>query len=155
VALAALVLVPLVLLLGLRLPATAAGWWTFAVLAMFNNVIPFALIVYGQHRIASGLAAVLNATTPLFTLVVVRLFAGETLSASKVAGVILGIAGVGVLVGPEALNANTSSVVGMLCILGAALSYACSALWMRGVRGIPPLVSSAAQVICSIALLLP
>jgi drug/metabolite transporter (DMT)-like permease len=152
---AALALVPLVYLLGLRLPATATGWWPFVVLAVVNNVIPFTLIVYGQQRIASGLAAVLNATTPLFTLVIARLFANEALTASKVAGVLLGIAGVGVLVGPEVLGSNASSLVGMLCILGAAVSYAISALWMRRLRHIQPLVSSAAQLTCSSLLLLP
>jgi drug/metabolite transporter (DMT)-like permease len=155
VGLAALALVPLVFLLGERLPITAAGWWPFVVQAVINNVIPFTLMVYGQQRIAAGLAAVLNATTPLFTLVVARLLADEALTGSKIAGVVLGIAGVGVLVGPEALDANTSSVIGMLCILGASLSYAFSALWMRRLRHIPPLVSSAAQLTCSSVLLLP
>jgi drug/metabolite transporter (DMT)-like permease len=155
VAVAALALVPVVFLLGLRLPATAEAWWPFVVQAVINNVVPFTLIVYGQLRIASGLAAVLNATAPLFTLVVARLFAGEALTASKVAGVALGIAGVGVLVGPAALGSNASSVIGMLCILGAALSYAVSALWMRRLRDIPPLVCSAAQLTCSSLMLLP
>jgi drug/metabolite transporter (DMT)-like permease len=155
VGLAALALVPAVYLLGLRLPATAAGWWPFMVQAVINNVIPFTLMVYGQLRIASGLAAVLNATTPLFTLAVARVGAGETLTANKIAGVGLGIAGVAVLVGPEALGSNASSVIGMLCILGAALSYAVSALWMRRLRHMPPLVSSAAQLTCSTLMLLP
>jgi drug/metabolite transporter (DMT)-like permease len=155
VGLAALALLSLVFLVGERLPTTVTGWWPFVVQAVVNNVIPFTLMVYGQHRIASGLAAVLNATTPLFTLVVARLFVGEALSASKLAGVVLGIAGVGVLVGPEALNSNASSAIGMLCILGAALSYAVSALSMRRLRQIPPLVSSAAQLTCSTAMLLP
>jgi drug/metabolite transporter (DMT)-like permease len=155
VAVAAIALVPVVFLVGERLPATAAGWWPFIVQAVINNVIPFTLIVYGQLRIPSGLAAVLNATTPLFALVVARLFAGEALSASKVAGVVLGVAGVGILVGPEALSTNASGVIGMICILGAALSYAVSALWMRRLRHIPPLVSSAAQLTCSSLMLLP
>jgi drug/metabolite transporter (DMT)-like permease len=154
VGVAALALVPLVFLFGLRLPATAAGWWPYIVQAVINNVIPFTLMVYGQLRIASGLAAVLNATTPLFTLVVLRLFAGEALTASKIAGVLLGVAGVAILVGPEALHSNASSVIGMLCILGAAFSYAVSALWMRRLRHIPPLVSSAAQLTCSTLMLL-
>ena len=155
VAIAALVLVPLVFLLGYRLPASFAAWQPFIVQAIINNVIPFTLMVYGQQRIASGLAAVLNATTPLFTLIVARLFAGETLTATKVLGVLLGAAGVAVLIGPDALTANASSVIGMMCILGGTLSYAFSALWMRRLRHIPPLVSSAAQLTCSTALLLP
>lgn len=155
VGIAALMLVPLVFILGLRLPSSAADWLPFIVQAVINNVIPFTLMVYGQQRIASSLAAVLNATTPLFTLIVARIFAAEALTASKVIGVLLGVAGVGVLMGPEAVTANTSSVIGMLCILGGTLSYAFSALWMRRLRHIPPLVSSAAQVTCSTVLLLP
>jgi drug/metabolite transporter (DMT)-like permease len=155
VGIAALTLVPVVFLLGLRLPATPAAWQPFIMQAALNNVIPFTLIVYGQLRIASGLAAVLNATTPLLTLLVARLFAGEALTPRKIAGVLIGVAGVGVLVGPEALNANASSVIGMLCVLGAAFSYALSSLWMRRLRHSPPLVTSAAQVTCSSLMLLP
>ncbi len=155
VAVAAVVLVPLVFLLGFRLPADLSGWRPFIVQAIINNVIPFTLMVYGQQRIASGLAAVLNATTPLFTLIVARLFAGETMTATKVLGVLLGAAGVAVLIGPDALTANASGVIGMMCILGGTLSYAFSALWMRRLRHIPPLVSSAAQLTCSSLVLLP
>jgi drug/metabolite transporter (DMT)-like permease len=143
VALAAVVLVPLVLLLGLRLPATAADWRPFLGLAIVGNAVPFTLMVHGQLRIAGGLAAVLNATTPLLTLVVARVFAGEALAGRKLAGVVIGLAGVGILVGPAALGSNASSVIGMACILGGSLSYAVSALWMRRLRHIPPLVSSA------------
>jgi drug/metabolite transporter (DMT)-like permease len=155
VAIATLAIVPLVFLLGYGLPAEVAGWQPFVVQAIINNIVPFTLIVYGQQRIASGLAAVLNATTPLFTLLVARLFAGEGLNASKTIGVLLGIGGVAVLMGPEALDTNVSSVIGMLCVLGASLSYGLSALWMRRLRHIPPLVSSAAQLTCSAVMLLP
>jgi drug/metabolite transporter (DMT)-like permease len=155
VGLAAAVLVPIVFLLGYRLPTTLAGWHPFLVQSLLNNVVPFTLMVYGQQRIASALAAVLNATTPLFTLVVARLFAGEALTANKLAGVLLGIAGVAILMGPEALNANASSVLGMACVLGSALFYGFSALWMRRLREIPPLVTSAGQLTCSTVMLLP
>jgi drug/metabolite transporter (DMT)-like permease len=155
VGLAALALVPLVRLAGLHLPATAAGWWPFVALGLVSNAIPFTLMIHGQLRIASGVAAVLNATTPLFTLVVARIFAGDALTANKLAGILIGVAGVAVLVGPEALGANASSVIGMLCVLGGSLSYAVSALCMRRLRDIPPLVSSAAQLVCSSAMLLP
>jgi len=155
VALAALVLAPLVYAFGHRLPATLAAWRPFLVLALLNNVIPFTLIAYGQARIAGALAAVLNATTPLFTLIIARVLAHEPLTASKLAGVVLGIAGVAVLMGPEALDANAASLTGMLCVLGGALSYGFAALWMRRLRAIPPLVSSAAQLTCSALVLLP
>lgn len=155
VGLAAAVLVPIVFALGYQLPATLEGWRPFIMLSILNNVIPFTLMVYGQQRIASALAAVLNATTPLFTLMLARVFAGEALSPNKLAGVLLGIAGVTILMGPEAINANASSVIGMLCLLGTAFSYGLSALWMRQLREVPPLVTSAAQLTCSTVMLLP
>ena len=155
VALAAMLLAPVARLLGLSLPRTIAAWRPYVMLALLNNLVPFCLIVYGQTRIASGLASVLNATTPLFTLVVARMFAGEPLTAAKLGGVALGVAGVGVLMGPDALGADRSGVIGMLCVLGAALSYGLSALWMHRLKGTPPLVSAEAQLICSTLLLLP
>lgn len=155
VGIAAMVLVPIVYLVGYRLPGRLAQWRPFLVMAILNNVMPFTLMAYGQQRIASALAAVLNATTPLFTLIVARLVAGEALTPSRLAGVLLGIAGVAVLMGPEALTANAASLVGMACLLGTALCYGFSALWMRRLREIPPLVTSAAQLTCSTLLMAP
>ena len=155
VTLAALILVPLVLAFGYSIPATPAAWHPFAALALLNNVVPFTLIFYGQTHIASGLASVLNATTPLFTLFIARTFAGEQLGANKIAGVLLGMAGVAMLMGPAAFDANASSVIGMLCVLGGAMSYGFSALWMRRLRHYPPLVTAGAQLTCSAVMLLP
>jgi drug/metabolite transporter (DMT)-like permease len=155
VALAAALLAPAARLLGLSLPRGIAAWRPYAVLALLNNLVPFSLIFYGQTQIASGLASVLNATTPLFTLVVARIFAGEPLTAARLGGVLLGAAGVAVLMGPNALSADAAGVLGMLCVLGAALSYSLSALWMRRLKGTPPLVSAQAQLMCSTAMLLP
>jgi drug/metabolite transporter (DMT)-like permease len=155
VTIAALVLIPLIHAFGHRLPASRAAWRPFVMQSLLNNVIPFSLMFYGQLHIASGLAAVLNATTPLFTLLIARLFAGEPLTPNKIVGVGLGIAGVAVLIGPAALTADVASLVGMACMLGAALSYGFSALWMRRLRSVPPLVSSGAQLTCSAILLLP
>ena len=155
VALAALILMPIARMLGLSLPSAFSAWRAYAVLAILNNIVPFSLIFYGQTRIASALASVLNATTPLFTLIVARVFAGEPLTSAKLGGVLLGILGVGVLMGPDALSANATNAIGMLCVLGAALSYGLSALWMRRFEEFPPLISAEAQLICSAILLLP
>lgn len=155
VSLAFLVLLPITYTLGLRLPVRLVEWRDFAVQALLNNVIPFSLIAYGQRHVTSGVASVLNATTPLFTLLVARLVAGEPLGLYKVLGVSTGIAGVAVLMGPEAVGADAASVLGMLCILGGALSYAFAALWMRRLRSRPPLLSATAQLIASTILLTP
>jgi drug/metabolite transporter (DMT)-like permease len=155
VALAALMLAPVVRILGVAWPSRLATWRAYAVLAVFNNVLPFSLIFYGQTRIASAVAGVLNATTPLFTLIVARLFAGEPLSPAKVCGVVIGILGVGVLMGLDTASADASSTIGMLCVLGAAASYGLATLWMRRLQGLPPLVSAEAQLVCSTLMLLP
>jgi drug/metabolite transporter (DMT)-like permease len=156
VGLAAVILVPITLALGYRLPGTLAAWQPFLVMAILNNVVPFWLIVTGQKQIASGLASVINATTPVFTLIVAHVLADdEKLRANKLAGVLIGIAGVAVLVGPEAMFGRASSVLGMVCMLGAALSYAFSGLWGRRLRAHPPLVSAASQLTCSALMLLP
>ena len=155
VALAALMLAPVVRILGLAWPSRLATWRAYAVLAVFNNVLPFSLIFYGQTRIASAVAGVLNATTPLFTLIVARLFAGEPLSPAKVCGVLIGILGVGVLMGLDVASADASTTIGMLCVLGAAASYGLATLWMRRLKELPPLVSAEAQLVCSTLMLLP
>ena len=154
-ALAAALLIIVVRALGLRLPRGIAAWRPFVGLALLNNVVPFTLIVFGQTRIASGLASVLNATTPLFTLLVARAFAGEALTPAKLAGVLLGITGVGVLMGPDASSANAAGVIGMLCVLGGALSYALATPGMRRFKDTPPLLTATAQLVCSAVMLLP
>lgn len=156
VALAAACLLPIVMLSGYALPTTPRDWAPFAVMAVLNNAIPFTLIVTGQREIASGLASVLNATTPLFTVLVARLFGGDgPLPVNKVVGVVVGVAGVAILVGPEAMLGKASSVFGMACVIGGALSYGFAGLWGRRFKGTPPLVSATCQLACSSVLLAP
>jgi drug/metabolite transporter (DMT)-like permease len=154
VALAAMVLVPIVLLMGFRLPDNLATWRSLVILASLNNIIPFTLMFYGQPHVTGGLASVINATTPLFTILIARIFAQEPLNAAKIAGVLLGLAGVAVLMGPAAANMHATSLLGMSCFVGAAISYGVSALWLRRFRDTPPMVSAASQLICSSAMML-
>ena len=130
------------ILLGLRLPS-GRRLALFVVQAIINNVIPFTLMVYGQQRIASGLAAVLNATTPLFTLMVARVLAGEALTLSKLAGVLLGVVGVARPHGSGSVERQYfRASIGMLCILGGTLSYA-----LLGALDAPPAPYPAAGVL--------
>jgi drug/metabolite transporter (DMT)-like permease len=150
VAMAAAALAPIVIAMGLRFPSSLGAWRPFLVIAILNNVIPFALIVRGQQEIASGLASVLNATTPLWSLILGHILTEEEkLKANRLAGVLVGISGLAVLVGPEALLGSPSSVFGMLCVLGATLSYVFAGFWGRRFKEIPPcsrpLVSSPAR----------
>lgn len=99
VGVAALVLLPLVLLRAIPFPSGFAGWKVFLVMSAINNVIPFSLQAGAQIYITSGLASVLNATTPLFTVLVMAAFAEERLLPRRIAGVLLGLLGVVVCAG--------------------------------------------------------
>jgi len=140
--------------MGFRLPDNLATWRSLVILASLNNIIPFTLMFYGQPHVTGGLASVINATTPLFTILIARIFAQEPLNAAKIAGVLLGLAGVAVLMGPAAANMHATSLLGMSCFVGAAISYGVSALWLRRFRDTPPMVSAASQLICSSAMML-
>jgi len=156
VALAAAILHAVVRARGLRLPADAGSWGAYAGMGLLNNALPFVLIVWGQREIASGLASILNATTPLFGVVVAHLFtADEKLRANRIAGVVAGFAGVAVLIGPEALHGFGSKLLPELACLVAALSYAFAGVYGRRFRGAPPMVTATGQVTASALLLLP
>ena len=148
VALAALMLLPFVRLLGGALPRRAIDWLPFAGMGLLNNVIPFSLFATAMTYIPSGMASVLNATTPLFTVLVLAGFGEERLIARRVVGVVIGLVGVIILREPGA--ASSGQTVGILLCLGAALSYGFSGLWgRRMLKGVPPITAAAGQLISS------
>src|ERR1700712_2240589 len=111
VALASLLLLPLLWLYRIRFPAGLSGWKPFFAIGLFNNVLPFSLIVLGQTYIPSGLASILNATTPLFTVVVMAAAGEEKLVARRVAGIVAGLIGVIILHG-EGFGLETGQGIG-------------------------------------------
>ena len=158
VAIAAAALHIVLRLTGVRFPRDFATWQAFFGMGLLNNAIPFSLIVWGQTHIASGLASILNATTPLFTVLVAHvLTSDERLSKGRIAGVLLGLAGVVALIGPQALEGLGADVAAQLAVLGAAISYAFAAIFGRRFKrmGVAPLATAAGQVTASTLLLLP
>jgi drug/metabolite transporter (DMT)-like permease len=156
VGLGTLLLTAVVYAMGLRLPRGWAAWQPFLVMALFNNVLPFILIVRGQQEIASGLASILYATTPLFVVIGAHFFfTDEKANVRKIVGVLIGICGVAILVGPEALFGSPSSLFGMVCMLAAAISYAIAGLWARRFKSIPLPIAAACPLICATVILLP
>lgn len=145
--------------LGVRGPSfrLALPWvGSFFVLALLNNVIPFSLIFTGQTELGAGLASVLNATTPFWTAVVANIATSdEKLSWNKVAGILLGIAGTAVMIGPGLLAGIGGPVWAKLALVGASLSYAFALIWARRFRGVPPVVVAAAQLLCSTIVMIP
>ena len=133
-------------------------WGAFLMMGALNNVLPFSLIFWGQREIASGLAAILNATTPLFTVLVAHaLTHDEKVTRRKLAAVFAGLAGVIVLIGPDLLLHAAAGLKGQLACLAAALSYAFAGLWGRRFKamGVAPIEAAAGQVTSSTLLILP
>ncbi|MGO4570474.1 DMT family transporter [Microvirga sp. 2TAF3] len=158
VVMAAIVLRAVLAILRVPLPRERRVWAAFLGMGILNNAIPFTLIVWGQSHIASGLASILNATTPLFTVIVAHyLTADERLTGQRLIGVIVGFLGVAVMIGAAAFSAWDASVPAQVAVLGAALSYAFAGVFGRRFKamGIPPLVTATGQVSASSALLLP
>ncbi|WP_299816323.1 DMT family transporter [uncultured Roseibium sp.] len=128
----------------------------FLVMGLLNNAIPFSLLFLGQTVIGAGLASILNATTPIFTVLVAGvLVKQETLQAHRIAGVVLGIAGVAVMLSGSLSGLATDPVWAQLCCLGAAVSYACAATFARRFKSLPPQVSATGQLMGSSAIMLP
>lgn len=156
VAIAAVVLVVLIHATGRRLPGDPRLWFAFAIMGLINNVIPFGLIFWGQTQISSGLASILNATTPLFSVLLAHFLASnERLSLPRAAGVCLGIAGVAVIIGVDALAGLGAHVWAQVAVLGAALSYAFAGIFGRRLVEHPPLTLAAGQLCMSSLLILP
>jgi drug/metabolite transporter (DMT)-like permease len=156
VGLAAITLWLVVLALKLPIPNSPPIWIAFLTMGLLNNVLPFSLIVWGQSQISSGLAAILNATAPLFGVIVAGiLLRDESATPLKITGVVIGFAGVIVMM--DLSSIATSSLLAQLAILAAALSYACASVYGRRFKatGLNPILVAAGQVTGSTLLLLP
>ena len=149
VTLAALILLPLLWLYRIRFPVGLFGWKPFFAIALLNNILPFSLIVVGQTYIPSGLASILNATTPLFTVLVMAAAGDEKLHVRRVAGVVTGLIGVIILHGQN-LGFQSGEGIGILLCLAAAFSYGLAALYSRRkLSDSPPLATATFQMMAS------
>jgi drug/metabolite transporter (DMT)-like permease len=155
VALGALMLCCLAALRGRRLPGRPGIYLCLLVMGALNNAIPFSLICWGQTHIDSGLAAVLNATTPIFTVLAAHAAGQERLTPRRVAGVGLGFLGVAVLIGPASLTRLDPANLGAIAVLAAAASYAAAGIWGRRLSELPIEVAAGGMLTGSTLLLLP
>ena len=133
-------------------------WGSMVVLALLNNALPFTLFGWGQTHIASGLASILNATTPIWGVVVAHFLThDERMSPRKIAGVILGFGGVAMMIGPSLLSNLGSSALAQLACVTAALLYALAAVWARRFRrmGVSPLSVTTGQLTAGALIMLP
>ena len=142
--------------LGATLPRDLRTWRQFTVLAALNNAIPFTLILWGQIYIPIGLASILNATSPLFTVVVAHFVTqDDKLTPGRVIGLLAGFVGVVVLIGPDLLTELGRHVWAQLALLTAAFFYALGAVYARRLRGHRPVTIAGGQLLMSAVLLAP
>ena len=158
VTLAAFALWTIVRLSGYAIPRSREVWLAFLGMGVLNNIIPFSLIVWGQTHIASGLASILNATTPLFAVIVAHILTeDEKMTGSRLMGVLVGFLGVALMIGPSVLSDLGTNVLAQLAVLGGAVSYSIAGIFGRRFRrmGLPPLLPAAGQVTTSALIMLP
>jgi len=149
VALAAVSLLPVLRIYRIGFPSGLSGWLPYFAMALLNNVLPFSLIVMGQTYIPSGLASILNATTPLFTVLVMAAAGDEKLLMRRVAGVLTGLIGVIILRGQD-LGFTSSEGIGILLCLAGAFSYGLAALYARRrLANSSPLATASFQLMAS------
>jgi drug/metabolite transporter (DMT)-like permease len=154
---ASIALLIIVLSLGYRLPATLAEWRLFIGFSVFNTVLPFLLIVWGQSRATGGMAAILNATAPLFGIFLAHMLTpDEKLSFQKLLGILVGIAGVAILVGYDFAAGSSADVLARLALIGAPLCYMCANIFVRRRLGnYPPFVVAVMQMVGSLFIVVP
>jgi drug/metabolite transporter (DMT)-like permease len=155
VALGCLILGAVAVWRGRALPRVRRIWLSLLVMGALNNAIPFTLICWGQTHIESGLTAILNAMTPIFTVLAAHAAGQERLTLRRLAGVGLGFLGVAVLIGPESLRHLDLTNMAEIAVLLAAVSYAAAGIWGRRLRELPIEVAAAGMLGGSTLLLLP
>ncbi len=157
VAIATAALLALMAMRRMTLRAFSTMWREFLILGLLNNVVPFFLFAYGEEHVASGLAAITNATTPMFTLLIAACVTRERLTLAKLIGVALGLIGVAIVVGPSVLRGFDPANLAQLACIGAAISYSVAVLYGRRViaDGMDAVTVTTGQLAASTVVVLP
>lgn len=134
-------------------------WRSLLIVAIANNVIPWFMLAWGEQYVSSGLAAVLNATTPLFSVMLASTWGDETFVPAKGVGLLLGFMGVVVLIGADLRDffaANSRVLLGELAVIVASVGYAVGAVYgRRSFRGESPLQLATGQLLIAFLIILP
>lgn len=141
---------------GLALPGEPRLWRRFLFQACLNSVVPFALIAWAEQYVDAGLAAILNASAPIFVFVMARLGAGRgAATARQLVGVALAMGGTLLIVGMQAFSAIDAQLLAQLAIVAATACYAGAAIYGGSFRGIDPMLPAAGSLLCGAVLLVP
>ncbi|MFG5380609.1 DMT family transporter [Yoonia sp. R2-816] len=141
---------------GVTFPRSPARWGALLLQGILQSALPFTLISWGQKYIDSGLAGLLNTTPPLFVFLIgFFLLRDRTAGAQQFTGILLGFAGVLIIMGPAALAGEGNSVLGQLAITGASLSYAVAAIYAKRFSDQPPVLTAACSMAFAALLMFP
>ncbi len=153
---AALALLAFLRLTGKKMPSSPGLWVAFIIMGALNNLIPFSLIFWGLKYIESSLASILNATTPIFSVVLTHMLTREErLTGNRITGALIGWVGVAVLIGLESLKGFGVHVIGQVAVLGGAFSYALAAIYGRRFKKIDPVVVATGMLCGSTIMMIP
>ena len=158
VGLAALALLFLTRMLGHGIQLNRQLLKAFFGMSFLNNLVPFSLIVWGQQHIASGVASILNATIPHFTMLVAHWFTtDEKINPRRLLGVLTGMGGVGLMMGLDSMESSGFHLLGQSAILLAAFSYGLTGVYGKRFAQleIPPLATATGQLCASSMILIP
>lgn len=158
VTIAAMLLTLIAIAQGHAFPRSQSVWAALFVQGLLQSALPFTLISWGEIHIASGLAGVLNATPPMFVLAIAVMTGRgrQTIGGRKIVGVALGLAGVTLTMGIDALSGiGTAAPVAQMAVLGASLCYALAPIWGQRFSGLPAIVTAAGAMSCAAVLMLP
>jgi drug/metabolite transporter (DMT)-like permease len=156
VGIAALALHVFVLATGRHYPRDPKMLLRYGVMGVLNNVLPFALIVYATASLGAGAASILNATSPIFALLVAHTTTNdEKVTPPKLIGILLGLVGVAAMVGPDAIAGVQTELIAASAMLLASFFYGAAAVFGRSFRAVDATVSATCQLSASTLLLLP
>lgn len=151
-----LVLLAIILISKQSLPRDRRTWWLFAFMGVFNALIPFGLIAWGEQHIPSGLAAILNATMPLFTFILAAVFDHERITIGRIIGLAVGFGGILIITLPQLTEGFVASLWGELAVVIAAMSYAIATVFARrNLHHVKPISASFGQIAMGCLFLIP
>lgn len=151
-----LILLIIILVSKQGLPHDRRTWWLFAFMGVFNALIPFGLIAWGEQSIPSGLAAILNATMPLFTFILAAVFDRERITVGRILGLVVGFGGILIITLPQLTEGFVSSLWGELAVIVAAASYAIATVFARrNLHHVKPIAASFGQIAMGCLFLIP
>lgn len=139
-----------------KLPDYKLFWKQYIILGILNIVLPFTFITYSITNLNASIGAILNATTPLFTIIVSSIWQKEQLNYKKIAGIIVGLLGLTILVGWMPLDLTPGVVLAIVLSLSASLSYAVGAVYTRKyLKQAEPLKTATGMMSAAAVLVMP